>query len=232
MTNRIFSFLFLLVIGTIRLSAQVDLPNIPNAELIRGSAYVPYPNYSGSPWLSSNFQLGEIKLSDGTIVKGIGLRYSAYRDELIYYNTWLQSQIIIDRISILGFSYSDENHLKRTFVRLAYPDTEKKYRFFEILSEGKITLLAYRKVMLEPGKQATVKHGLEYNESFYYYMYTPEKGFSQLNLNRNSLISRLSQNDQRLAKKLFRRNRVYFDDEASFIKGWNLLKDNGIALGF
>jgi len=233
MINRVASsitLLFLLIAPC--LSAQDELPVNPNAELIKGTAFISYPNYWGSPWLSGNFLTGEIEFTDGTKVGNIGLRYSSYRDELIYYNTYLQAQIIIDKISLKGFSYTDENGVKRIFRYQHYNNLMGGDRYFEILSDGEISILAYRKVDLEAGDLANVKRGMEYHHSYYFYVYSANKGYSPININRKSLLSKFSPSKQKLVRRTLRKNRVLISDEASFVLAWNLLKDNGITIDF
>ena len=233
MINRILSLIFFLVLLTVvELSAQEELPNIANADLIKGKAFVSYPDYSGSPWLNSNFQMGEIEFTDGTKVGNIGLRYSSYRDDLVYYNSWLQAQIIVDKISLKGFAIIGENGVKRVFRHQFYDNYENGDRYFEVLSDGNVSLLAYRKVNLETGNLANVKRGMEYLPTYYYYMFSEGKGYTPLNISRNSLLSVFSPANQKLAKKLLRRNRVTVTDEVSFVLAWNLLKVNGIKAGY
>ncbi|MEI6138545.1 MAG: hypothetical protein WCP85_04750 [Mariniphaga sp.] len=233
MINRILSLIFLVVLlATVELSAQEELPNIPNADLIKGKAFVSYPDYSGSPWLNPNFQMGEIEFTDGMKVANIGLRYSSYRDDLVYYNTWLQAQIIVDKVSLKGFSIIGENGVKRVFRHQYFDNYENGDRYFEVLSDGEVSLLVYRKVNLETANLANVKRGMEYLPTYYYYMFSDKKGYVPLNITRNSLLSVFSPANQKLAKKLLRRNRVTVTDEVSFVLAWNLLKVNGIKAGY
>lgn len=203
------------------------------AEKIKGTRFIPYMDYSGSPYLNDKFFYGEIKFSDGTKVDNIGLRYSSYRDELLYYNKSISTNIIIDKISLKGFSFTDEKGIKRVFRRQNYDGyTFHGECFFEILSEGKISLLSYRKVNLEQCDESYNVYGLAYTKSYTYYMYSPEKGYSTLKISRNSLLSKFDKPNQKLVKKLLRKNSVLINDEASFVKAWNLVMENGIKIIF
>ncbi len=233
MINRILFIipLFVLLAAT-SLSAQVESPIDMNAETVKGKAFVPYPSYSGEPFLNLKFQMGEIEFSDGTKVRNLGLRYSSYRDELIYFNNYLSDQIVIDKISLNGFSFTDVNGKKRTFRRQNYDGFINGERYFEVLSDGPISLIAYRKVDLETCDPSFSKLGLAYNKSYSYYMFAPGKGYSLLKINRNSLLSKFDKPNQRLVKKTLRKNRVMITDEASFVLAWNLIKENGITINF
>jgi len=231
MAKRILSVIIMLgLIAITSLRAQEVLPKNPNAEIIKGAGFIPYTSYSGSPYLNEKFLIGEIEFLDGTKVRNLGLRYSSYRDEIIYYNTDLSAQIIIDKISLKGFSFTDEQGIKRIFRRQYYDGSFKGEHFFEVLSDGIISLLAYREVDLGQCDPSYSKLGLAYQQSYSYYMYSADKGYSPLRLNRNSLLLKFDKPNQKLVKKILRKNRVVIEDEASFVLAWNVIKENGISI--
>jgi hypothetical protein len=100
------------------------------------------------------------------------------------------------------------------------------------LSEGKISLLAYRKVNLETCDTYNSKTGMSYQQSFTYFLYSPEKGYAPVNLTRNSLLSKFSKTNQKLIRKTLRKNGVYISDETSFVQAWNLIVENNIPVEF
>jgi len=233
MINRTFSIITLFVLfAASSLTAQEGSPNDMNAQIIKGKGFISYPSYSGSPFLNAKFLNGEIEFLDGTKVKNLGLRYSSYRDELIYFNDYLSDQIVIDKISIKGFSFTDINSTKRIFRRQNYDGFLTGERYFEVLSDGGISLLAYRKVDLESCDPSFSKLGLAYKQSYSYYMFAPNKGYSILKLNRNSLLSKFDKPNQKLVRKVLRKNGVMITDEASFVLAWNLIKENTIPIHF
>lgn len=233
MINRILFIIPLFVLlATTSLSAQEELPKDMNAETVKGKAFISYPSYSGAPFLNMKYQMGEIEFLDGKKVRNIGLRYSSYRDELIYFNDYISDQIVIDKISLKGFSFNDVNGVNRIFRRQNYDGFINGDRYFEVLSDGPISLLAYRKVDLEICDPSFSKLGLAYKQSYSYYMFAPGKGYSLLKINRNSLLSKFDKPNQKLVKKTLRKNRVMITDEASFVLAWNVIKDNGITINF
>jgi len=233
MANRI---LFLIILFglfvTSSLNAQEELSKKLSSVKIKGTNFITYPAYSGTPYLSEKFLIGEIEFMNGVKIDKIGLRYSSYRDELIYYNSDISTQIVIDKISIKSFSFNDENGVKRVFRRQNYTGFLNGERFFELLSDGDIALLAYRKVDLGTCDPSYSKLGLAYQKSYSYYVYSAASGYSPISLNRNSLLSKFTKPNQKLAKKVLRKNRVEFSDEASFVLAWNLLKENGIPISY
>jgi len=235
MTNRIlYMITFLALITTTMLKAQNPSPKTWGPEKIKGARLIPYPSYSGNPFLNNKFANGEIEFVDGTIQADISLRYSSYRDEIAYYNTNIAAQIVIDKISLKGFSFTDENGVKRIFRQQYYNGFIPGNRYFEVLSDGDIALLVFRKVVFQTcplyyDEEGRVKN-MSYQQAYNYYLYNKEKGYELIRISKTSIFSKFDKNTQKTVKKLFRKNRVIITDEASFVKAFNVLKENGIKI--
>jgi hypothetical protein len=214
------------------LCAQETVRNNRNDERIRGTRFIAYPNYSGKSYLNDKFVLGEIELNDGTKIGNIGINYSTYRDELIYYNSSIPAQIQIDKISLKGFSITDNYGKKRVFHRQYCSGSLHDECYFEILSEGTVSLLVYRKVNLESCDTYQSKSGLAYQPAYLYFLFSAEKGYLPVNLTRGSLLSKFNKPNQKLVKKLLRKNGVMLNDETGFIKAWNLIMEKGVEIDF
>lgn len=237
MANRILYIItFFGLIATTSLTAQNELSQKWNTEKIKGTRHIPYPAYSGFAYMNDKFNMGEIEFSNGTKIDSLGLRYSSYRDEIVYYNTAIAAQIVIDKISLKGFSFTDENGTKRIFRHQYYNGFFPGERFFEVLSDGDIALLVYRKVVLQVCPPYNDKAGnlksMSYQQAYNYYLYNDKKGYELIRLNRNSLLSKFDKLTQKSVKKILRKNKVQVADEPSFVKAWNLLKENGITINF
>jgi hypothetical protein len=239
MANRILTIyiftLFCLLITT-SVIAQENMPKNWDTEKIRGTRHLPYPSATGFPYLNDRFSPGEIEFLSGIKVGNIGLRYSSYRDEIIYYNTAIGTQIEIDKMSLKGFDFTDADGNKRIFRRQHYDGYFSNERYFEVLGDGEISLLAYRKVALQICPTYTDDSGklknMSYQNDYSFYFYAKDKGYSQVKITKSSLLSKFDKLTQKTIKKLLRRNGVQISDETSFIHAWNLIKENGIKLIF
>ena len=121
MDNRILYTIALCgLLAATSLSAQEKIPENWNTQKIKGTRFIPYAAYSGTPYLSEKFLTGEIEFSNGTKVENFPLRYSLYRDEVIYYNEAISAQIIIDKISLKGFVLTDDSGIRRVFRQQYY----------------------------------------------------------------------------------------------------------------
>jgi len=233
MTSRIlYLFIFLGLVSVTALRAQNGVPQNWNAKKIMGTRHIPYPVAMGRPYLNDQFLSGEIELSDGFKFKDLKLRYSSYRDALIYFNTEISVQIVIDKASLRGFSLIDEQGAKRIFRMQYYGGYSPGLRFFEVLVDGEIKLLAFRKVILElcaPYNDITGKlNNMNYQEAYSYYLYHPEKGYELIRINKNSLLSKFSQADQKQIKTILRKNGIRIAGEESFVKAWRLILDKRV----
>ena len=239
MINRILITSIAAVLGllfSLSLKAQDKLPANWNTEKIRGTRLIPYPSVNGSPYLTGKFLPGEIEFMDGEKIGEINLRYSSYRDEIIYYNTTISTQIVIDKMSLKGFSFKDEDGTLRIFRKQYYNGFMSGNRYFEVLSDGDIALLVYRKVGLETCSPYNDESGklknLEYQPNYSYYLYSSDKGYSFVRISKSGLLSKFDKADQILVKKIFRKNHLSVADEVSFIKAWNLIRESRIKVNF
>jgi len=239
MANKILTIYIVTLLGlmaTISVSAQGNLPKNWDTEKIKGTRHLPYPSASGFPYLNDKFYPGEIEFLSGTKVDNIGLRYSSYRDAIIYYNTANTTQIEIDKISLKGFYITGETGLKRVFRRQYIEGYFANDRYFEVLSDGDVALLAYRKVALEMcptySDDAGRLKNMSYQNDYSFYFYSKEKGYTQVKMTRSSLLSKFDKITQQSVKKVLRKNGVQVTDENSFIHAWNLVKESGAKVNF
>jgi len=218
-----------------RLAAQEVLPGEWNAQKIKGIRFLPDATYQGNPFLNDQFTSGEINLADGTKISGIQLKYNNYRDELIYYNNAVSTQIEVDKISVKSFVLTDDKGDKHFYRKQTVTGYLPGERYLEVLSEGEVTLLVHRKVLLltcpvygEVGKEKS----MSYQEAFNYYLYNVKKGFELIKPAKNSLFSKLDPSDQLLLRKILRKNDLKITDEEHFVKAWNLVLSNKMAIHF
>ena len=231
----LFVFILLNLLSAAVLPAQEVLPKNWNGEKIKGVRFIPYATYQGSPFFNDSFLSGKIELTDGTIIGALLLKYSSYQDELIYYNSDITTQIMIDKKSLRGFSLTDEAGVEHRFRLQNTSTSMPAYNFFELLSDGDISLWVNRKVLLltcpiygEVGKEKN----LSYQEAYNYYLYNKEKGYQLIRISKGSLLSKCEPSQQKLVRRILRRNKVNIRDEKSFVVAWYLMKENGVKINF
>lgn len=218
------------------IAAQKPLKENWDAQKIKGARHLPYPSYSGFPFLTDTWLPGKIEFSDGEIADSLFLRYSSYKDELVYFNQTNSAQILIDKASLKGFSFVDQNGINRMFRKQYFDGFIKGDRYFEVLADGETDLLAYRNVELtstSPYKDesGTLKNMIYTNE-YQFYFYSPENGYTLVRLNNNALLSKFKESDQKPIKKILRKSKVRVTGEESLVLAWKIIEKEGFKINF
>ena len=216
--------------------AQQPMNDKWDAEKIKGIRFLPYSLYNGNPFLTEDWYLGKIEFTNGEIADSLSLKYSSYKDELIYYNREIGTMITIDKASINGFTFIDADGRTRIFKKQYYDNFEKSNRFFEVLSSGEISLLAFRKVLLKTTSAYHDNKGILknmiYDPSYQFYFYTPPKSYTSVRITLPSLLSKFDKTLQKPIKKLLRKNKIKIQDEYSFVQAWKAIEKEGYKVIF
>jgi hypothetical protein len=207
-----------------------------DAQKIKGVRMMPYPSYTGFPFLTSEWCPGKVVFTNGEISDTLFVRYSSYKDELIYYNATAGAQISIDKASINGFEFIDAGGRTRSFRKQYFDDYMKGDRYFEILSSGETTLLAFRKVGLNTTPAyhdiSGVLKNMVYDPAYQFYFYSPEKGYTLVRISQSGFLSKFDKTSQKPIKKLLRKSRIKVSGEDSFIQAWKAVEKEGYKVVF
>ncbi len=238
MSNRIKHILLLVLalsFGSLVTAQETQNVNW-EAQKIKGVRPLPDAVYNGSPFLNDSWLPGKIEFADGEIADSIYMKYSSFKDELIYFNKTISAQIMIDKASLNGFSFADKNNKMRVFRKQHFDGFMKGDRYFEVLADGETDLLAYRKVNMNgvaPYHDVNgILKNMEYSTDYQFYFYTPEKGYNSVRLNRSAFLAKFVKTDQKPIKKLLRKNKIFILDEDSFIDAWKTIEKEGFKVVF
>lgn len=207
-----------------------------DAEKIKGVRHMLYPAFSGSPFLTTTFEPGEITFKSGETIDSLHLKYSAYKDELLYYNRRIGAQIVIDKEMLSEFTYTDTSGKTHRFVKLPYDDYLKGDHYFELLANGDTKLLVFRKVEListTPYRdEQDILKNMEYSPAFAYMFYKPEHGYADIKCNTASFLTRFAKAEQKAVKKILRKERIRVKEEESLIRAWLAVEKAGFKVQF
>lgn len=207
-----------------------------DSQKIKGVRQLPYPYYTGFPFLTDTWRSGKVEFTNGEISDSLYLRYSSFKDELIYYNKAITTQINIDKTSLNGFVFTDSDGRSRVFRKQYFDNFMKGNRFFEILSIGETSLLAYRKVNLTSTPAYNDERGILknmiYDTDYQFYFYSPEKGYTLVRINQTSLLSKFDKLSQKPIKKLLRKSKIKIGGEETFIQAWKAIEKEGYKVVF
>lgn len=238
MTLRISNILMLFLVCNFTQIVCAQEPTNPNwdARKIKGVRQLPYPSYTGLTFLTDTWRPGKIEFTTGEIADSLFMRYSSFKDELVYYNKAISAQITIDKASLNGFEFTDGDGRTRTFRRQYFDNFMKGDRFFEVLSSGETALLAYRKVNLNTTSAYHDERGIlknmVYDPDYQFYFYSPGKGYTSVRINQGSLLSKFDKASQKTIKKLLRKSKIRIESEYTFIEAWKVIEKEGYKVVF
>lgn len=238
MTLKIPNILMLFLVWSFTQIVCAQEPINPNwdAQKIKGVRQFPYPAYEGTPFLTDTWRPGKIEFTTGEIADSLYLKYSSFKDEVVYYNEAAGAQINIDKENMNGFAFTDTDGRIRLFRKQRFDNSSKSERYFEILSDGQTALLAFRKVELNVTSAYRDLNGIlknmAYNRLYQFYFYSPEKGYTLVRLSQSGLLSKFDSPLQRPIKKLIRKSKIKIAGEDSFIQAWKVVEKAGYKVVF
>lgn len=165
-------------------------------------------------WPSELWHDGKIVLVQGDTLKGL-VKYD-FQQNLVQYTRNNRKAEIFTARKILFFEIFDETvHKYRKFFVLPYsnPSNYKAPVFFELLEEGKITLLS--RELLEYKTYNNAFYGGSYSrlvQTYYYYILKEDGTLEDFRGNKNDLLARMG-NKSKSVEKYIRSNRLDFDDK-------------------
>ena len=175
--------------------------------------------FSQRNWPSELWHDGKVVLLTGDTLKGL-IKYDFQLNTVQYVVNNHKAEIYHAR-KILFFELFDETvHRYRKFFVLPYsnPSNYKAPVFFELLGEGKITLLS--REFLEYKTYNNVLYGGSYSrlvQTYYYYLMKEDGTIEDFKGNKNDLIA-LMGNKGKTVEKYIRENRLDFDDKYDLAK--------------
>ncbi len=181
-------------------------------------------------WPSELWHEGKVVLVEGDTLKGL-VKYD-FQQNVVQFIVNKDKAIIFHARKVLFFEIFDETvHKYRRFFALPYSNMSnyKAPVFFELLEEGKMTLLS--RDLLEYRTYNTGFYGGSYSrlvQTDYYYLLRDDGTIEDFRGNKNDLLSRMG-NKERAVEKYIRENRLDFDDKfdrAKIVAYYNSLMGN------
>ncbi len=199
-----------------RYIADIVDPSMTNSELFYASKY---KEISGSPYIEKEMQKGTIILKDNRKVEDVMIRYNAYEDALLY-------QIDKDQVTMLdppvinGFEYRNND---KVFTYISISILEGKRHFYEVIYEGKSTLVVQHRIKLTEKTNnagsygASDMQGSAFKQSDIYFLMDATGKSSEVNLTKKSLISALGSHDEEL-QAFIKKNKLKVKENTDLIR--------------
>lgn len=227
-------FFFILISFTINIQAQNyiigdinfalgmnDYINYSNINRTNSPTHLPYEDIKGSPYIFDDFATGKVKLRDGKTFVG-PLRCDLYAGEIEFKTKEGDVFTIINPQTI-----ETVNIENRVFVFRADGKNANSGNYFEVIKEGKYSLLARHTVILKdpvpekpyvPGKPATFVA-----KDDVYYILKDESALVEIK-NKEDLIG-IDKNRSEKTKTFIKENKVKISDKDDLIAIVNFLNE-------
>ena len=169
-------------------------------------------------WPSELWYEGKIVLTDGDTLKGL-VKYDMQKD-LVQYTMNDRSAEVFTARKVIFFEIFDEaNNRYRRFFTLPFETTSgyKTPVFFELLEEGKMTLLS--REFLEY-KNFSSPYAISYSRlvlSYKFFFLNENGSIEEFSGNKNDLLDRMGRNSGDV-EKYMRKNRLKLEDRDDFTR--------------
>ncbi len=191
-------------------------PSMVNSELFYSGKY---KEISGSPFIEKEMQKGAIILRDDRKVENVMIRYNAYEDALLY-------QIEEDQITMLdppvinGFEYHKSDKVI-TYISMSI--LEGKRHFYEVIYEGKSTLVVQHQIKLTKKTNnagsygANDMQGSAFKQADNYFLMDSTGKSSEVNLTKKSLIAALGSHEEEL-QAFIKKNKLKVKENTDLVR--------------
>ncbi len=196
---------------------------------LSGTIYYLPPEGNSQHFYQKGWPEGSILLEDGDVFENVRLRYLAYGDELIAYNSSLNQLFVVDKEKVAAFTVKLPKG-KQEFIKLYFNGFLAGDRYFEKLYDGSRKLLAFRsinevKTGIYNDNKGRRKHTVLKLTSTYY-MYSDETGFRKIQPRRKSFLNLFPERKKEV-RQIFRKNNFYNLNEQNMISIFTLLEEEG-----
>jgi hypothetical protein len=164
---------------------------------------------------------GDIIMSDGQVIHDKLIRYNRYYDELIWLREKDFKSAIVDKETVSEFIIYDEEkepyaHFKKIRIKNWY-ELDSTDVFFQVLTEGDISLYAFRRTVLFSNRN-------EVYEKDEYYLHK-ENDYVKFEPRRFILLRTIPEYKSQL-RQILRKNRLKIKYEPQLIKAIVLLNES------
>lgn len=217
-----FQTIFLLCTGIfIMLNLLVVASNnkgYPQENINLTGKFYAYPiGLDGSPYLQSEWQVGNLNLENGKTAYNVRIQFNIISNELIFYNESLKRVFIADKGTIHSFVMNPESADTLFFMKYSGPEVGyklKKDDFVHVLSQGKINFMVKHSANVINATESNARDKV-YPKDFYF-----------INFNNQTLETKISYrtvyslfpSKKKEIKKMISENRIRKATEDNLIK--------------
>lgn len=186
---------------------------------LRGKVYSnAYIQIKGNPYLTSDWVVGNVYLSDGSSIPKIIFKFDTYAQEVILYNDELNRLIKPETNLVAAFQYSDKGnrrYFKRVYSDLGVKKVHSGY-FLDVLQEGNIALYKLYRKMVLPLREPEMPFIDEFIDEERYYIF--KNGTYEIaHINKSYLKQKFPEYKKEISRYA-RKNKLKLKNETDFAK--------------
>lgn len=199
---------------------------------LRGEVYDLGMEANDFYFLQPDWVTATLTMADGDVFEEVRLRYLAYGDEIVAYNTNISTMFTIEKEMVQKFTYPLGNGGQQAkFIKLCANGVWGGCHFYQELYAGQNTLLAFHHVDEVKTGIYNDKHGIRRDTEFRlyvdYFLYDKETGLQKMQQKRRWFIKTFPENKREI-KRILRKNQISIIDQHSLTQAFKLLDEAGV----
>jgi hypothetical protein len=160
----------------------------------------PAADVEGTAYIVDAWQPGTVLLKNGTLIKDVQLKFDLYLNKLYFQRDGLVFEFA-DTVRDFYLQYSDQKTAGLVY-RSNYPETGKNntLTFYELLVDGKISLLKHRYKLLMETKDIDMRVRKKYEDKQQYYAALPGNRIVKIKRDRKALMEAMPEYAEKISR--------------------------------
>jgi hypothetical protein len=179
---------------------------------LTGTKYLYSLHSNAHHFLHKEWYPGRLITADGSEIRDIKLRYDAFNDELVVYNSKVLGLFVVDKYSVSGFEVEIPQTSGQLFKKLYLPEFSTKEHYLQVHYAGYVSLLSANRIVERKTSFYKNKFGKLEDRNYelvqQYIVQYPDQSLKRIIPGRKSLMNLFPARKKEL-RKLFRVNHIY-----------------------
>lgn len=176
-------------------------------------------NVAGTPFYHQDWVIGDIILNNGKKYDRVNLRINLETDRIHYLVGPSKVENVASSGVVLGVSFIDPNTKAATKFQCGFPEIDNNdlITYYQLLSEGKITLLKQmKKILIEekPFNSASINRRYDTDKGYYAFV---NNSMTKIKRSKSGLIELMADQEEKV-KNFISANKLVLKEDADLAK--------------
>jgi len=186
----------------------------------------------GTVFLHDTYLPVRLTLEDGEVYDSVMARYNSYLDELVCFNDNINTLFTIDKYLVKEFEVVSPVYGYQKFRKIKFDKAPKDDRFFQVVYEGNIILLAFYKTIESKTSLYKDEFGIlrdtEYALTETFYTYSPDEGLNRFYPYKSTFLKMYNANKSQV-RQILRKNKISNFNIKGLQSAFSLIEQAGIT---